>query len=95
MPPRENDPLPAQGEYEYWRHLSEAVLRFLEEPRDWKALDQWAKEVRFGKSRLRQTLAWLEQRAEAGTFVEARSQAVFWVSAAWLQRHNGPPHSRT
>ncbi len=97
-PHRENEPLPPQGALEYWRALTAPVLGFLEEePRNWKALNQWAKEARFGKSRIRHALAWLEQRGEASTFtqVEGRRETVYWASAAWLARHTEPPLSRT
>jgi hypothetical protein len=75
--------------------MSLPVLQLLQEPRDWTALDQWAKDARFGKSRLRHALAWLEQRGEAGTFVEGRARTLFWASVGWLKQHNGPLHSRT
>lgn len=95
-PHRENEALPPQGEYDYWRHLSDVVLHFLEEPRDWDALDQWATKTRFGRSRLRQVLAWLEQRKEASTFVRVKGyrETVFWASATWLTHHSGPTQSR-
>jgi hypothetical protein len=88
--------VPPQGDYAYWRHLSLPVLAFLEEPRDWVAIEDWVKTNRFGKSRIRQMLAWLEQRGEAATVrVEGTAEKVCWASAAWLKRHSGPPHSRT
>lgn len=96
-PYRENEPLPPQGDYVYWRRLSLPVLDVLEQPRDWKALEQWTKDTRFGKVRLRQVLAWLEQRGEASTFVQVVGsvETLYWASAAWLSQRTVPPHART
>ena len=97
QPYRENEPLPPQGDYAYWRRLSLPVLEVLQQPRDWTALEEWTKASRFGKVRLRQVLAWLEQRGEASTFVQVSRgvETVYWASATWLRRHTVPPHART
>lgn len=98
QPFREKDPLPPQGDYTFWRRQSLPVLEILQQPRDWSALDAWTKDARFGKSRLRQVLAWLEQRGEASTFVQVTrggGETLYWASAAWLNRYTLPPHART
>lgn len=78
--------------------LSAPVLALLEgEPRNWRMLNQWAKDARFSKHLLRQVLAWLEQRGDASTFtqIEGVRTTVYWASAAWREQQSGPPRSRT
>lgn len=48
-------------------------------PRDWEQLKRWSARGAL----LRQSLAWLEENGEAGTFVKA--QVLYWVEAPQLE----------
>lgn len=71
--------------------MSEPVVALLEEPREWPTLNQWAKQSGFGRSRLRQVLAWLEQCGRATTFchVQGHKMTVYWATAGWISKNTG------
>jgi len=92
---RENDPLPAGNSFEFWEGVSKPVLQVLEEPRDWTFLNEWCTKNRFGQSKLRQAIAWLENRGKAISFTRVlrdpltrrKSSVLYWVKREWLQSH--------
>lgn len=74
---------------QYWEKVSAPVLQILDEPRDWAFMDKWAQQKRFGRSRFRQVLAWLEDQHKATSFTrkEGRKTRVYWVNIEWVEAH--------
>lgn len=56
-----------------WPARCEPLLDFLEEPRDWKALEAWARREKVKQEMLRNMLAWLEDRWLAREDPETRT----------------------
>jgi len=75
--------------FEFWEQLSRPLLSVLTEPRTWDDLNAWAKQNRFGQSRLRQSIAWLEHRGKAVSFLQRASgrATTYWVHRDWLKAH--------
>jgi len=65
-----------------WETWSGVLLAFLDRPRDWKALNGWCRETRFGAVKLRHCLAWLEIYSWARSFMQ--DDVIFWVSTRTL-----------
>ncbi len=61
-----------------WAGKTRKLLEFLGKPRSWKQLEGWSKRGAL----LRQSLAWLEDNREAGTFV--REGVLYWVELEQL-----------
>lgn len=77
-----------------WNQLSQSVLRLLETPQDWAAMEDWIRRTAFGGTRFRHVLAWLEERNLAVTFVRKEkdpatgvtSEKLYWVNRRWVSR---------
>lgn len=85
--------MPSRAAQDFWTAVSNPVLAILDEPRDWEFLSRWVNEHRFGHSRFRQALAWLEDNHKATSFVRptraGRTSHVHWVKTEWLRAHQG------
>lgn len=57
-----------------WEEWSKPVLTFLALPRDWRALNKWCRQTKFGPTKLRHCLAWLEE-----------NQLIFARGKTWTQ----------
>ena len=67
-----------------WPGKTRKLLEFLGKPRDWKQLNHWSRRGAL----LRQSLAWLEDNREAGTFV--RDEVLYWVEIDQLVLEESP-----
>lgn len=74
-----------------WEQTSAPVLVYLSEPRNWEEITRWAKQHKFNGTRLRHSLAWLEGKGQAKSFIQkvknergALRKKVFWVGHNWL-----------
>ena len=71
-----------------WEQWSRVVLEYLAYPRDWKSLNAWCREMKFGSVKLRHCLAWLEIHGYVRSFT--RDDVLFWVHT---QYHGEPEPS--
>ena len=74
-----------------WEKMSAPVLAYLSEPRNWEEILRWAKQHKFNGTKLRHSLAWLEGKGLAKSFIQkvrnergALRNKVFWVGRDWL-----------
>jgi hypothetical protein len=60
-----------------WQEWSDPLHHFLDKPRNWKELREWGKK-NMGQARLRQCLAWLEEKGLAYSGYSL-DKTVFWA----------------
>ncbi|MGO9836470.1 MAG: hypothetical protein ACLP1X_19900 [Polyangiaceae bacterium] len=60
-----------------WEAWAAALLSFLEEPRDWKAIGAWARDRHTGINFVRHMLAWAEDQRRAESFY--RDEILYWA----------------
>jgi hypothetical protein len=59
-----------------WQAQTRLLLEFLESPKCWKCLEKWERKHRFGQSRIRQALAYLEEKREARSYYTNSKAAI-------------------
>ena len=73
-----------------WEDWSQPLREFVQEPRTWQELIQWAKTVRMQTFLLRHCLAWLNNRRFAGSYYGSDGN-IMWV---WGGEATSPEHDR-
>lgn len=71
------------------------MLNLLDEPRDWAFINQWVADRKFGPTRVRHAIAWLEHRRKVASFTRIfkdplsgrRKSVLYWVKREWLKAH--------
>lgn len=62
-----------------WEQWAAPVLLYLQTPRTWQSLKAWCRVHKFGATKLRHCLAWLEEQGLAKT---TGSVKILWVQTA-------------